>query len=78
MPNAVVYGPSELGGIGLCTLSVERGIAQVYHFLACIRSEGVQNELAKIMVSWGQFLAGTGIPVLEDVHTNLPHMEPMQ
>ena len=78
MPNAVVYGPSELGGIGLRTLSVERGIAQVYHFLACIRSEGVQHQLAKIMVSWGQFLAGTGIPVLEDVHTILPHMEPMQ
>ena len=78
MPNAVVYGPSELGGIGLRTLSVERGIAQVYHFLACIRSEGVQHQLAKIMVSWGQFLAGTGVPILEDVHTLLPHMDPMQ
>ena len=78
MPNAVVYGPSELGGIGLRTLSVERGIAQVYHFLACIRSEGVQQQLAQIMVSWGQFLAGTGTLILEEVHTPLPHMDPMQ
>ena len=78
MPNAVVYGSSEYGGIGLRTLSVERGIAQLYLFLACIRSDGVPHKLASIMMSWGQFLAGTGVPILEDVHTPLPHLTPMQ
>ena len=59
MPNAVVYGPNELGGIGLRTLSVERGISQTYLLLACLRSPGVPAKLANIAISWAQFLAGT-------------------
>ena len=78
MPNAVVYGSSDYGGLGLRTLSIERGIAQLYLLLACIRSTGVPYKLASIMMSWGQFLAGTGVPILEDVHTPLPHLSPMQ
>ena len=76
MPNAVVYGPTELGGIGLRTLSVERGISQTYLLMACL--PGVPAQLAQIAISWAQFLAGTSISIFEDVSTSLPHLVPMQ
>ena len=76
-PNAVVYGPTEYGGLALRDLSVEKSISQIYLFLACVRSQGVASELALIAVSWGQFLAGISKPILQHVDIRLPHMEPM-
>ena len=76
-PNAVVFGSSEYGGLGLRTLSVERGIAQIYGLLACLRSNGVASQLAIIMLSWGQLLAGTSVPILLDPSIAIPHLDPM-
>ena len=78
MPNAIVYGPSDLGGLGLRTLSVERGISQTYLLLACLRSPGVPAKLANIAISWAQFLAGTSVSVFEDVSTPIPYLAPMK
>ena len=77
-PNAVVYGAADYGGLALRDLSVECGNAQVYMFLATIRPCGVASDLATIMLSWGQFLAGTSKPILMDLQRRLPHMDPMQ
>ena len=77
-PNAVVYGSSAYGGIGLRALSTERGVSQVYMFLACLRSEGIHRQLAHIMISWGQCLAGTSFSILDNVTIPLPHLVPMQ
>ena len=76
-PNAVVFGSSDFGGLGLRTLFIERGIAQIYGLLACLRSCGVASQLASIMLSWGQLLAGTGSPILQDTINDLPHLDPM-
>ena len=77
-PNAIVYGSQDFGGVGLRSLYTERGIAQVYALMACLRSEGLPCDLALIMISWGQFLAGTSFPILENTTTPLPHLIPMQ
>ena len=77
MPNAVVYGPTEYGGLGLQTLSTERSISQIYTFLACLRSPGVASDLSQITVSWGQCLAGTSFSILSNPHPSLPYLEPM-
>ena len=76
-PNAIVYGSPDYGGIGLRSLTTERGISQVYMFLACLRSQGLPSDLAHITVSWGQWLAGTSVSILDDVKTPLPHLAPM-
>ena len=76
-PNAVVFGNSDFGGLGLRTLSIERGIAQIYGLLACLRSNGVASQLATIMLGWGQMLAGTSTPILMDPSITLPHLDPM-
>ena len=76
-PNVVVYGSADYGGIGLRQLDVERGISQVYQLLACLRSGGIESQLALIMISWGQCLAGIGDPILTNTTTPLPHLEPM-
>ena len=76
-PNSVVYGSQDYGGIGLRQLYIERGIAQVYTLMACLRSDGLLSDLALIMISWGQCLAGTSFPLLSDVKTPLPHLHPM-
>ena len=77
MPNAVVYGATEYGGLGLRALSTERGVSQIYCFLACLRSSGVAADLSQIAISWGQYLAGTSFPILSNPNPPLPHLEPM-
>ena len=76
-PNAVIYGPSHLGGLELRQLAFERGISQVYILLAALRSSGVAQELALIAISWGQFLSGVNYPILSNPRPALPHLDPM-
>jgi hypothetical protein len=76
-PNAVAYGHSDYAGIELRTMAVEQGMAQLQSFILCLRSDGVPRKLAMIAQSWAQYLAGTSKPIFEDVHTPLPHLDPM-
>ena len=45
--------------------------------MACLRSDRLLSDLALIIISWGQCLAGTSFPLLSDVKTPLPHLHPM-
>jgi hypothetical protein len=77
-PNAVVYGHSDYAGIEMRTLSVERGIAQLYSLITCLRADGIPHQLAVIAISWAQLLAGTSWSIFEDTTTPLPHLHPMK
>lgn len=77
LPTAIVYGPTHLGGIGLRSLYIEQGIAQMRSLIICLRSNSNMTTLAKIALSWFQLLAGTSKPILTNVTTPLPHLDPM-
>ncbi|KAL7574197.1 hypothetical protein ACA910_014872 [Epithemia clementina (nom. ined.)] len=76
-PNALVYGHSDYTGLEFRSLFVEQGLAQVLSLLTCLRSQGVAHQLACIALMWAQFLAGTGVSILVDVHTPLPQLDPL-
>ena len=63
-PNAIVYGPSEYGGIEMRSHQTEQGITQTYSLMMSLRAEGVPRQLALITQAWTQLLAGTQQPVL--------------
>jgi hypothetical protein len=77
-PNAVVYGHSDFAGIEMRTLSVEKGIAQLFALITCLRADGIPRKLATIAISWAQLLAGTSRPIFEDTTTPLPQLQPMR
>ena len=75
-PNAIIYGPSEYGGIEMRSHQTEQGIAQTYSRMMSLRAEGVPRKLALITLAWAQLLAGTQQPVLSNVMNGLPHLSP--
>ena len=56
----------------------EQRIAQTYSLMTSLRAEGVPRKLALITLAWAQLLAGTQQPVLSNVMTALPHLNPMK
>ena len=77
-PNAIVYGPSEYGGIEMRSDQTEQRIAQTYSLMTSLRAKGVPRKLALITLAWAQLLAGTQQPVLSNVMKALPHLTPMK
>lgn len=77
-PNAIVYGHTEYAGIGLLNLHTEQGIFQIESLVKCLRSHGLPQKLAEILISWAQLITGTRVSLLDDVSTPLPHLEPMK
>jgi hypothetical protein len=74
-PRAVVYGPATLGGINMRDWHVEQGIAQLQAFLKHWRTDTIVSNQLKVALSWAQLQAGTGKSIMEDVETELPHLE---
>ena len=78
IPNAIVYGHSEYGGIEMRSHQTEQGIAQTYSLMTSLRDEGVPRKLALITLAWAQLLAGTQQPVFSNVMHTLSHPAPMK
>ena len=73
--NAIIYGPTRLGGCGFRHLYVEQGMGQIHLFLRHWRSNSQAGRLLRIALCWVQFSAGTGTSILQDTKTHLPHLE---
>ena len=71
----ILYGPLELGGANFRHLYDQQGIGQIQLFLHHWRSNTQAGRLLRCAVSWAQYCAGTSIPILEDVHSKLDHLE---
>ena len=72
----VLYGPLELGGASFRHIATEQGIGQTTMFLRnWRRPKSIAGKLLRVAMSWFQQQVGTSTPLLEDVHTPLPHLE---
>ncbi len=74
-PLAVVYGPKNIGGIGLKDLFAEQGAAKAAILLKHLRSSSELGKLLKCQLQWAQRAAGIDSPILVDVTSRLPQIK---
>ena len=73
--KAILYGPLELGGANFRPLYLQQGVAQVTTFIKHWRLQSTAGQLLRIAVDWFQVQAGVSYVLLENVKTDLPHLE---
>ena len=74
--SAVLFGPHFLGGAGFFHLYDEQGYGQLKLFMKTWRTpDSLQGKLLRVTLAWAQYNAGTGISILEDTTTAMPHLE---
>lgn len=66
MPRAVVFGPTETGGLGLRHLFAEQGTLKTAVLLQQIRTNRDLGRMIQIQLGWGQRVAGISKPILEE------------
>ena len=73
MPHAIVFGPTESGGIGLRHLFSEQGTIKTLTVIQQIRANRSLGKTLQIQLRWAQRVAGISVPLLEtDKH--VPHL----
>ena len=75
MPRAVVFGPTESGGIGLRHLFAEQGTIKTMAIIQQIRANRSLGKILQIQLRWAQRVAGTSEPILENTDIPLPHLQ---
>jgi ribonuclease HI len=71
LPRAIVFGPAELGGIGLHEHYIEQCIQHITTMMGHIRQPGRTGDMIRCTLRWQQRLAGTTVPILEQPSQNL-------
>jgi hypothetical protein len=74
IPDAVVYGSIQYGGIGLRPLFIEAGIAQYLIFTRHLRAQTDIGSLLRITLHWWQLQAGVSFSLLEFPATTLTYL----
>jgi hypothetical protein len=75
MHRAIIYGPSNFGGLEFKRLYDQQGIGQIQALLHHWRAKTVAGLLLQNIVSWGNYSVGMSRCFLAEVHTPLPHLE---
>ena len=72
----MLFGPHHLGRAGFFHLYDDQGYGQLKLFLKSWRTpDSLQGKLLRVTLAWAQYNAGTGIFILEDTTTTMPHIE---
>ena len=76
MPREVVYGPKQMGGLGLHDLYIEQGIKAVTALVGHLREPASQTaKMMLVELQWCQVQAGTAINLLEEPSTPIEYIE---
>jgi hypothetical protein len=67
-PRAVVYGPTECGGIGIKNLFVEQSVKQINAYIQHTRLDSPLGKIMHITMDWVQLIVGIAKPVFEDTN----------
>ena len=74
--KAIVYGPTEYGGIDMRIFRHEQGLAKVESLSKHWRSnESDANRILRIVLHWDQYIAGISTPILENTTATLSYLE---
>jgi hypothetical protein len=74
LDRRLVYATTDLLGIGIHNTYCNQGIKQFKLFICHMRKPKLNNGLMEENLKWAQLHAGTQYPILETVHTELPHL----
>ena len=75
MPQVVVFGPTDMGGIGIRHLYIEQGSKQAALMLKHIRANTNIGKTLVICLRWYQRALGTSAPALSQPDLETPHAE---
>ena len=75
MPKEVVFGPVELGGLGMHDLFIEQGIRQILALVGHLSQNSVTSKMMLIELQWCQVQAGTSDHLLESPSTEIDYIE---
>jgi hypothetical protein len=75
MPQAVVFGPLDLGGMDFRHLYVEQGSSQASMLIRHIRARTLVGVMALICLKWYHRFTGVSSPPLENLAVCTPHSE---
>ena len=75
MPKEVVFGPVELGGLGMHDLYIEQGIRQILALVGHLRQNSETSKMMTIELQWCQVQAGTSDHLLESPSTEIDYIE---
>ncbi len=75
-PRAVLFGPTQHGGLALRSLQCHQGIEQTLLLLQHLRLQDSPGQLARITLDWYQIYCGVSFPILAAPNLDLPHAPP--
>jgi len=75
LPNALVFAPQQLGGIGFSHLYTEQGIAASTMLLRTLRHHNDIDKTVRIYLRWYQHVTGVGFLVLEQPGDRITHVK---
>ncbi len=75
MPREVVYGPTDIGGIGMHDLYIEQGIKQITTLVGHVRQDSDTGRMMVNQLQWCQVQAGTSISLLESPRVPIDYIE---
>jgi hypothetical protein len=74
-PKRVVYGPRNLGGLGLMDIFVEQGAAKAIFLVRHLRTNRTLGKSLRAQIQWAQRVAGTEESILMDTKTRIPQLD---
>jgi hypothetical protein len=71
----IVFGPKNMGGVGLRHIYAEQGTQKAQMIIQQLRMQRPLGKLLTIQLRWAQRVAGTQEPILVDTKTRIPHLD---
>jgi ribonuclease HI len=75
MPKRAVYGPKEMGGLGLMDIFIEQGAAKALFLVRHLRTNRTLGKSMRAQLQWAQRVAGTDESILMDTKTRIPQLD---
>lgn len=75
MARAVIYAPMCYAGGEFIPWYLLQGEGQILNFIKHWRTDTMISKALRITLSWAQWQSGYSLPLLEQVHTSIPHLE---
>jgi ribonuclease HI len=75
MPKRFIYGPKDMGGLGLKDIFIEQGAAKALFLVRHLRTNRTLGKSMKAQLQWAQRVAGTEESILMDTKTRIPQLD---
>jgi hypothetical protein len=74
-PLEVVYGPKELGGMGMLDIFIEQGAAKAAYVIQQVRRRSPLGQVLLGQLKWAQLVTGVERAILEHPEVEIPQLD---